>query len=270
MNAWLGEAEQSLLEAENDLIRKRQSYEQTLDNFKILLALPTEVDIALAQTELAAIEEIGVSLPTYTEKDAIEMALDRRLDLANTVDRLDDFARNLELEAKGLGMQLGLTLQTGSIRSTPNYQATRIQFHEGTYTAGLSADLPLDRKFKRNDYLRALINYNRLKRDLEEQVETVKLEVRQSYRDLTETAESYRIQKIGFDLAEYRVEVEKLSMKYGRGTVRTLILAEDALVGARNKVTSALVRHTITKLEFFRDIGVLQVKPDGMWEQVTQ
>jgi len=29
------------------------------------------------------------------------------------------------------------------------------------------------------------------------------------------------------------------------------------------------VAHTIAKLSFFRDVGVLQVKPDGMWEQNT-
>lgn len=265
----LGEAEQSLLEAENSLVIARQSYEQTLDEFKIRLALSTDVDMTLAQSEFTALEEMGVSLPAYTEQDAIEMALDRRLDLANTVDALDDAARKLELAGKGLGMQLDLTASANADSMAPT-QAARIQFHEGSYGLGLSANLPLDRKSERNNYLERLISYNRQKRDLEEEIETVKLGVRQSYRDLAETAESYRIQKIGFGLAQYRVEVEKLSLKMGRGTVRTLLLSEDALVSARNKVTSALVRHTITKLEFFRDIGVLQVKPDGMWEQVTQ
>jgi len=28
-----------------------------------------------------------------------------------------------------------------------------------------------------------------------------------------------------------------------------------------------LVSHTVAKMNFFRDIGVLQVRPDGMWEQ---
>jgi len=268
----LGEAEQSLLEAENKLVSARQSYEETLDNFKIRLALPTEVDVTLSQSELTALEEIGVSLPTYTEEDAIEMALDRRLDLANTVDTLDDASRELELKAKGLGMQLDFRTRIDGLNagSKAPTQAARIQFHEGSYNFGLNANLPLDRKSERNKYVEALLSYNKQKRDLENEVETVKLGVRQSYRDLSETAESYRIQKIGFDLAQYRVEVEKLSLKMGRGTVRTLLLSEDALVSARNQVTSALVSHTITKLNFFRDIGVLQVKPDGMWEQVAQ
>jgi len=97
----------------------------------------------------------------------------------------------------------------------------------------------------------------------------IKLGVRQAYRDLAETAESYRIQQIGLNLARKRVEVEKLSLQYGRGTVRLLLDSEDALVRAQNDVLSALVDHTIAKMSFFRDIGVLQVRPDGMWEHTA-
>jgi hypothetical protein len=43
--------------------------------------------------------------------------------------------------------------------------------------------------------------------------------------------------------------------------------SEDALVQAENAVTQALIDHTLAKLSFFRDIGILEVKPDGMWEQ---
>jgi outer membrane protein TolC len=265
----LGEAEQDLLTAEDSLIRARQSYEQALDNFKITLALPMDVDMTLVQAEFDALEEIGVSLPTYTETEAIAMAVERRLDLANRIDSLEDAGRQLELAAKGLGMQMDFVASTNVDSKEPT-QAARIQFHEGTYTAGLSANLPLDRKLERNVYLRALISYNQTKRSMEEEIETVKLEVRDLYRNLVQTAESHRIQEIGYELAVKRVEVEELSLKYGRGTVRLLLQSEDARVRARLLVTQALVDHTITKLNFFRDIGVLQVKPDGMWEQVTQ
>jgi len=44
------------------------------------------------------------------------------------------------------------------------------------------------------------------------------------------------------------------------------IESEMALL-AENSLTAALVDHTIAKLNFFRDIGVLQVRPDGMWEE---
>jgi len=264
----LGEAEQRLLTTEQALVSARQRYEQTLDTFKVRLALPTDANVTLDPNELTALADIGISEPAYTEVEAMELALDRRLDLANTRDGLDDAQRKLELAAKGLGVQLNL-VGSANVASEPETKFASLQFDEGNYRLGLEGDLPLDRKAERNAYREALITAQQRQRGYEEQVDEIKLGVRQAYRDLAETAESYRIQQIGLNLARKRVEVEKLSLQYGRGTVRLLLDSEDALVRAQNDVLSALVDHTIAKMSFFRDIGVLQVRPDGMWEHTA-
>ncbi len=271
------EAMQKLLNAENNLVKVRQSYEQALDRFKISLSLPTDANIELDQSELAALEEIGISQPEYTEEyteedaieDAIEMALARRLDLANTRDAIEDAARKLELAADDLGVQLDL-IGSSDVSSANQTGFDRLQFQKGTYSLGLGADLPFDRKTERNDYRKKLITLEQRRRSYNDESDNVKLDVRQAYRDLTEKAESYRIQKIGLELAERRVEEQNMLLLYGRGTMRLLLETEDDLVSAQNEVTDALVDHTIAKMSFFRDIGILQVKPDGMWEQRTQ
>lgn len=264
----LGEAEQRLLTTEQAMVSARQRYEQTLDTFKVRLALPTDANVALDPNELTALANIGISEPEYTEAEAIELALDRRLDLANSRDGLDDARRKLELAAKGLGVQLNL-IGSANVASEPETKFASLQWDEGNYRLGLEGDLPLDRKAERNAYREALITVQQRQRGYEEQVDEIKLGVRQAYRDLAETAESYRIQQIGLNLARKRVEVEKLSLQYGRGTVRLLLDSEDALVRAQNDVLSALVDHMIAKLSFFRDIGLLQVRPDGMWEHTA-
>lgn len=263
------EAMQNLLSAENNLVTIQQRYEQALDEFKIRLSLPTDANITLDQNELTALEEIGISQPDYTEAEAMEMALARRLDLANTRNRLEDSARKLELAADGLGVQLDL-IGTSDVSSANKTGFDRLQFQKGTYSLGLGADLPFDRKAERNAYREALISMERQRRGYDDEAENVKLDVRQAYRGLTEKAESYRIQKIGLELARRRVEEQKLLLEYGRGTIRLLLETEDDLVSTQDNVIGALVEHTITKMSFFRDIGVLQVKPDGMWEQRTQ
>ena len=264
----LGEAEQRLLSAEQALVSARQRYALTLDSFKIRLALPTDANVALDPNELRALEQKGITPLDYSEEDAIQMALARRLDLANTRDGLDDVERKLVLAAKGLGTQLDLTA-SANVASTPETHVTRLRFHEGAYSLGLAADLPFDRKAQRNAYREALIAVQQQQRGYDEEIDQIKLNVRNAYRTLAETAESYRIQKVGLKLAQRRVEVEKLSLQYGRGTVRLLLDSEDALVRAQNDVLGALVDHLIAKLSFFRDVGVLQVRPDGMWEQKT-
>ena len=262
----LAEAQQRLLSAEQNVVSAVQRYEQTLDSFKIRLALPTDTELQLDPNELNILETIGVSEPDYSAEDAIQMALERRLDLANVRDGLDDVERKLILAAEGLGPQVDLDI-TADVSSTPDTEMTRLRFHEGTYSLGITADLPLDRKSERNAYRESLITVRRRQRNYDEEVDKIKLQVRESYRNLVETAESYRIQKIGLDLAQKRVEVEKLSLQYGRGTVRLLLDSEDALVQAQDDVLGALVDHMIAKLSFFRDVGILRVQPDGMWEQ---
>ncbi|UCD50608.1 MAG: TolC family protein [Phycisphaerales bacterium] len=261
----LGEAEQDLLRAENSVVTTRQRYEQALDNFKIRLSIPTQVQVELDPSELTALQKLGISKPEYTEEDAITIALVRRLDLANTRDEVDDAERRLVLAAEGLGPQMNL-VASANVESTPETEFLRLRFHEGRYRLGLETDLGLDQKAERNAYRRALITAQQTQRNYDEEWERVKLDVRQAYRDLLETAETYRIQQIGLELAEKRVEVEKLSLQYGRGTVRLLLEAEDSLVQTQNDVLSALVDHMLAKMSFFRDIGVMQVRPDGMWE----
>ena len=218
------------------------------------------------------LDTIGISQPNYSVDRAIQMALAQRLDLANVHDSLDDAERRLILVAEGLGPQVEFvasadvrSYDSGSLPDTQNVM--RLRFHEGTYVMGIEADWPFNQKSERNDYRQALINVQQQQRNYDEQIDRIKLQVRDSYRNLIQTAESYRIQKIGMELALKRVEVEKLSLQYGRGTVRLLLDSEDALVQAQDDVVGALVDHMNAKLSFFRDVGVLRVKPDGMWEQ---
>ncbi len=264
----LGEAEQRLLSAEQSLVSARQSYEQTLDSFKIRLALPTDAEVTLDPDELKVLADLGVSLPGYTAEEAIEVALTQRLDLANTRDGVADTRRKLELAAKGLGIQLDFTASSNVPWDRANEPGgSTMGFNEGSYTLSLDADLPLDRKAERNDYRQALVALQQDLRGLDEDEDRIKLDVRQAYRELVQTADSYRIQQLGLKLAESRVEFEELQLEYGRGTVRLLLESEDALVQSQNDVLGALVDHMVAKMSFFRDIGVLQVRPDGMWEQ---
>jgi outer membrane protein TolC len=91
--------------------------------------------------------------------------------------------------------------------------------------------------------------------------------VRDAYRQLQLEAESYRIGQSSLELAEKRVESTTFLLQAGRVTTRDLLESQDALLKAQNNITAALIDHTIAKLSFFRDISILQVRPDGMWEQ---
>ena len=260
------QAEQDVLGARDGYVRAEQRYQQQLDEFKIRLSLPTDANVKLDQNELKALEKIGVSEPIYTLNAAIETALLQRLDLANSKDRIDDATRKVMVAADGLGAELNL-IGTAEVGSTEKTKPARLQFHKGSYAFGLEADLPLDRKAERNAYREALVILEQQQREYDNDVAIVKLDVRQAYRQLREAAERYSIQKKSLELAQKRVDSTAMFLKTGRARTRDLLESQDALLGAQNDVMAALVEHAIAKLNFFRDVGILQVRPDGMWEQ---
>jgi outer membrane protein TolC len=258
------QAKQRELDAMNNYVQAQQMYQQGLDYFKIRLALPTDAKVELDQNELKALEKVGVGQPNYTVDTAVETALLERLDLATSMDRIDDALRKVMVAADGLGADLNLTGGM-NVGSTPPTDYGRLQFHHGTYELGFEASLPLDRKQERNVYREALITLEQQQRQYDNDEDTVKLEVRQAYRDLQQAAESYDIQRNSLNLAQTRVDSTTLLLAAGRLTTRDLLEAQDALLLAQNNLTAALVDHAIAKLSFFRDIGILQVRPDGMW-----
>ncbi len=271
------EAYQNVLRAQASLVQAQQRYESSLDDFKYRLAIPPDANVELDQNELIALQEIGVTEPAFALGEAVETALLKRLDLANSADKIDDNLRLVILAEEGLGPQLNISAganytSPGRVNASgiPEGETdfTNIRFHEGDYELGFDADLPLDRKNQRNAYRTALIDLEQQKRQYSADIDNVKLQVRDNYRQLVQTAEQYRIQQNSLKLAEQRVESNKLLLDAGRVTVRILLDSQDALLQAQNAVTAALVDHLNAKLSFFRDVGILNVKPDGMWAQL--
>jgi len=263
------QARQNVLKSQDSYVRAEQSYQQQLDQFKIRMALPTDVNVQLDQNELKSLEESGLGEVDFTLDLAVESALVQRLDLANSRDSIDDALRKVMVAADGLGADLNLIGST-AVPSTEDTRWARLQFHRGNYSVGLEGSLPLDRKAERNAYREALISLQQRQRQYQNSLDEVKLDVRQAYRQLREASERYRIQKNSLELARRRVESTTLLLDEGRAKTRDLLEAQDALLLAENNVTAALVDHLIARLSFFRDIGILEVRPDGMWDQETE
>lgn len=260
------QTEQSLLRAEDSLARAKRNYQQSLDEFKILLALPTEANITLDPNELTELGESNIEMPEFTETEATQIALENRLDLANEQDQVDDAKRKIEVAADNLGISLDFSAGMNVSSPSGEQRPANLQFQEGNYSAGLSFDPDIDKKAERNAYRRRLIQFNQVKRNYQQATDEVKLDVRDAYRSLNEAATRYEIQLQALKLAEERVKNTNMLLNAGRATSRDLLEAQADLLDAQNSKTSTLIDFTIEMLNFYRDVGMLTVKPDGMWE----
>ena len=94
------------------------------------------------------------------------------------------------------------------------------------------------------------------------------MQVRDGWRTLDQAKRSYEISEIGVKLAERRVEEQSLLAELGRAKAQDQVDAQNDLVSSRNQRTQALVAHTIARLQFWNNLGILYIKDRGQWEEI--
>jgi len=263
--AALDQIKQAQLQTETRWINAVRSYRQSLDLFKIQLGLSTDANIILDDAEL---EQLQILHPTITAEDAARVALESRLDFQNQREQAEDATRRIGVAANGLKTQLDL-FASASVPGEAGSGFPSPDFDRYRWSAGLDIDLPLDRKAQRNAYRSALIANERAARELVLAEDNIKLQINDDWRSLDQARRNFDISELGVQLAERRVEEQQLRAELGRGTARDLVDAQNDLISSKNELTTALVSHTIARLRFWRDMGILIIKDNGRWEELS-
>ena len=263
----LGRLEQQELSAESEWINAVRNYKQALDNFKIQLGLSTDAKVALDDRDL---ERLRILHPDMTVEESIRVALVTRLDYQTVRDQYEDIGRKTGVAANALKAQVDLIASAGIDSKQEN--AARFaapDFDRYHWSAGLNLNLPLERKAERNAYRAALITHEQSRRTFELRADEIKLQVRDSWRTLDQFKRNFEISEIGVKLAERRVEEQNLLADLGRAKAQDQVDAQNDLVNSKNQRTQALVAHTIARLQFWNNLGILYIKDNGQWEEMT-
>ena len=260
--AALDQLRQAELASETRWSESIRAYFEALDRFKITLGISVSTPLVLADQDLANLKilETGVPLP-----EAMEVAQKFRLDLLTSRERTEDSRRKVPIEKLNLLPQIDATAgasfsdntERGFAVPTPrNYQ----------WDAGLNIDLGLDRTARRNAYRRVLIAAARAQREQALAEDNVRLQIATDWRALEQARRNFTNAELAVTLAERRVEEQTLRMELGRGQPRDLLDAQSDLNTARNGRTTAVVAHTLARLRYWRDMGLLWIRDDGGWE----
>ena len=299
------QAVQNELRARDNWISARQTYERSLDRFKISLGLPPDVRMELCEDELerlkgdmgflteaalsvdysgpvpAADAPVELEEPTRDNagplemdmKVAIEIALENRCDLLVAHARVEDAQRDVMVAADALrpGLTLLGTTEVGESRgiSSADSDDVALAADKMTHSALLELDLPLERTSERNAYRESIIGLESATRDFQNAEDQIKLQVRDRLRSLALARESVVIQAQAVELARKRVHSTDLFLQAGRAAIRDLLEAQEDLLNAQNSLVSALVSYRTSEWALQRDMGVLQVTVDGLWKEFT-
>ncbi|MDF1837618.1 MAG: TolC family protein [Planctomycetota bacterium] len=261
------QARQEELRSNNRLVELRGDFERQLDDFKLFLGMPPNLEIELDHDELQRLTDAAPLLDALTEQIALELAINERLDVQTSSNRLEDSQRSLEIAADNLRPGLGLAISASS--TSKDGQPLRHSFQDTSWSAGLSLDPAWDNLPERNSFRRAEINRNVAARNYDRFLDQINLDVREALRSTRNARERYSIQKGALELARRRVRSADLSLQAGRSNTRDLLDARESLLAASNSATSSLIDLTLARLDLQLTLELLRVDENGIQLQET-
>jgi outer membrane protein TolC len=255
-------AQQSELSAQNNIVNAENRLDTSLDSFKLQLGLPVDAQIELDMSAFARLEAVGILPVDLVEERAIELALARRYDYRNTLDRVEDSARQIVIAENALLSILDFSAAI-DVPTEPG-KPLKFDWSRVGWAAGFDLDLALDRLPQRNAYRTSLINLNQAIRDREEIEDRVKQQIRNALRNIATRVSNYEIQSLALDLAERRVDSTQELYNASRVPALEVLDAQDSLLAARISQTSALVDYAVARLQLLRDLEAIALEPKGL------
>lgn len=253
-------AQQSLLNAESSLIDSVTVYQNSLDNFKIVLGMPVEADLEIVPVELQ------VNPPDLENVNVAELATKYRLDLQTARDRIEDAQRDVSNAKNGLLPNVSLDAFSGvgnineDRRRDPWYKYNSDSY---AYGASITVDWPVDQLADRNIYRRSLINLARTQRSYVTSRDQVISDVRNDTRLIRVAQISVDIQRRSVDLNQKRLDLANERYLQGRAAVLDVTDAQSALLSAQDGLNSARANLQTQVLQYLRDTGTLRVDPQA-------
>lgn len=251
-----------VLSATARLASLREQHILQLERFKIRLGLPVETVLGISD-EIIAIPE-----PEITAEEATRSALEYRLDLQNSRDRLMDRRRGVDNAKNGLLPDLNLSGEVG-VPTDPGARegGANIDPEETRYDVSATLSLPLDRERERLALRAATIQLERAERDHERSRDQVVVNVRSALR-------AVELARFQLTLSEQQVDINKNRLRGQRlqeDTLdpQTIVDTENDLLESENQRDQARTAVRNAVLNYLLESDQLRVKRDGTLDRLS-
>jgi len=200
--------------------------------------------------------------------DAMMTALVQRFDLMNERGLLADDWREIKYAADDLRSVLNLEASQRIRTRNGENRPFDFTFDDSTTTAGVTLDLPFNRRAQRNQYRASLFNYQSALRNIMQLEDNIKLSVRRDVRVLKLDRQQYANDVAGAALASERVTGTELEVRNGDATSRDFLESQTAYVQAVSNVASRHINYIVGRLQLFLDLESLDVGDSGFWDKL--
>ncbi len=230
-------------------------YDSAAKRILLLLGLPPETGL-----ELAAVTPQLIPLAA-TIDECETAALDRRLDLRNALDSVEDAARRLRTARGNRWPDLALFAEAG--RSGQGGGVFQTDEPEESAAAGLALQIDPDRRDQRDAIERARILLAAAERDADLARDEARVEVFEETERLATARRQVALSEENLAVARRRYENAMLRFEAGELGNRDVVEAENGLLDARNTLVDTAISHEIARIRLLARIGLLDVGPEG-------
>lgn len=255
-------ASSRVLSAQASLASLRENYLLALDRFKVRLGLGVDRAIQIAPFELATPE------PDITPEQATRLALEYRLDLQTTRDRLDDAKRTVGFRENALLPDASLfgsvtfrTKPTSSEEFAPREGGMVFEPEDTVLQGGLRVEWPLDRENERLNLRAATIAAQQRERDLAQARDNVVVEVRSRVREIDRARFALTLAEQAVAINRRRLEEQEL--KKDEVTAQQVVDTENELLDSENARDRARTDLRNAVLNYLLSSAQLRVARDG-------
>jgi len=253
-----------------------QILNQAVTQRNILYTTTRRLSSLEAATRVELIELTPVHL---TPSEAVDLALENRLDLMNRRALVMDARRRLEIAADRLEGTLDIVAE-GAVNTPPllqNSEPYDFRARESEFRVGVAVKTPVDRRRERNNFRAAQIAYQRARRNYVAAEDQIKLDVRSEFRDMRAQRELFEIQRRALRVAAMELEQaleagERQADGEGGGRQQGLNIprALENILDAQDELIEAWVEYETARMELFRDVGVMRIDANGLWQEAQQ
>ncbi len=245
-------AELAMLEAKNSLITYEETISNAVDDFKLLLGMPLDSELVLNEKVFNYDENI-IDLD-----DALETAINNRLELKTYKENIAAYERNVLIAKSNLAPPLDLTLSANFLGTGDVFSESTNLNDEG-WSVAISSSFDIERKSERVGYLNSIITLNRQRRELNQYMDEIRLEVKSNHRNVLQNYKKINLQKKSVQASEKQLEFTLL--RYSSGDIDNLgvIEAEENVTQARIQYYSAITNYIVSRYRLKKSIGTLDV-----------
>lgn len=254
--------------ADNEKMMSDEARKMLRDVFTELYDELVELSLIEARARLDSSTLIPIEL---SSEEAFDIARVHRRDWMNARAAVVDQWRLIEVAANDLRSDLDVVVEGRADPLASNlFGSSPVNRTTGTLRVGLEFDAPLTRLAERNNYRRALINYQRTRRAYYQFEDAIEQNLRDAIRQIRLNQINFEVNRAAVFVSIIRTDLTRIGLTKpaaaGRGTTaRDVQEALQSLLNAQNSFLRIWVNYEAQRMALDLALGTMELDDQGMW-----